>query len=113
METVPSGRVDEATEAPATEDIFDATNFFEESAERAFVSCRAVENATRREMVALLCSCEHKHEVWGELWWVGGEHDWVFFDYFRRSGTRGERLNSCPGCGKRLERRNLAAGGAS
>ena len=60
-------------------------------------------------MVALRCPCEYEHEVWGEFWWVGGEHDWVFFDDFRRSGTRGERLTRCPGCGERLERRNLKA----
>ncbi|MDP8950709.1 MAG: hypothetical protein M3N18_00415 [Actinomycetota bacterium] len=37
------------------------------------------------------------------------EHDWVFFDDFRRSGTRGERLTRCPGCGERLARQNLEA----
>ena len=65
-------------------------------------------------MVALLCRCEHRHEFWGEVWWVGREHAWVFYDDFKRSGTRRERLTSCPGCGERLERRNLAvaAGGA-
>lgn len=43
-------------------------------------------------MVVLRCPCEHEREVWGEFWWVGGEHDWVSCDDFRRSGTCGERL---------------------
>lgn len=62
-------------------------------------------------MAALHCTCEQEHKIWGEVWWVGGKHEWVFFDDLRTSETYGEQLMHCPGCGRRLERRNLKAAG--
>ena len=60
-------------------------------------------------MAALYCSCEQKHQVWGEFWWFEGMHDWMFFDDRERSETYTERLTHCPECGQRLERKNLTA----
>ena len=58
-------------------------------------------------MGALYCSCEQKHQIWGEVWWVGGTYDWVFFDDAETSETYTEPLTRCPACGQRLERKNL------
>ena len=60
-------------------------------------------------MAALYCSCEQKHQVWGEFWWVEGTHGWMFFDDQERSETYTERLTHCPACDQRLERKNLTA----
>ena len=60
-------------------------------------------------MAALHCSCEQKHQIWGEFWWVGGKYDWIFFDDRETSETYTERITSCPACGRRLERKNLKA----
>ena len=60
-------------------------------------------------MAALYCSCEQKHQVWGEFWWFEGMHDWMFFDDRETSETYTERLTHCPECGQRLERKNLTA----
>ncbi len=60
-------------------------------------------------MSALHCSCEQKHQIWGEFWWTGGKHAWVFFDDQDWSETYAERLTHCPACGQRLEHRNLKA----
>ena len=60
-------------------------------------------------MAALYCSCEQKRQIWGEFWWVGEKHDWRFFDDQETSQTYTERLTHCPGCGQRLERKNLKA----
>ena len=62
-------------------------------------------------MAALRCPCEQEHKIWGEVWWVGGRHEWVFFDDLEESETRGEQLTHCPGCGRSLERRKLKAAG--
>jgi hypothetical protein len=58
-------------------------------------------------MGVLLCPCERKHKIWGELWWVGGKHDWVFYDDLETSKTYGENITRCPGCGSGLKRKNL------
>jgi hypothetical protein len=58
-------------------------------------------------MAALHCPCEEKHEIWGELWWVGGKHEWVFFDDRKTSGTYTVQLTHCLACGRKLERRSL------
>jgi hypothetical protein len=58
-------------------------------------------------MVLLRCPCQEKHKIWGELWWVGGGHDWVFFDDLQTSETHAEQITHCPGCGRQLERKNL------
>ena len=29
-------------------------------------------------MVVLYCPCPERHRLWGELWWVEGQHRWVF-----------------------------------
>jgi hypothetical protein len=47
-------------------------------------------------MGVLLCPCERKHKIWGELWWVGGKHDWVFYDDLETSKTYGENITHCP-----------------
>jgi hypothetical protein len=63
--------------------------------------------------VAMLrCPCEQEHKIWGEVWWVDGKHEWVFFDDVATSETYREQLTHCPGCSRRLERRNLKIGGA-
>ncbi len=63
-------------------------------------------------MVALRCPCGGEHEIWGELWWVGGHHgyEWVFFDDLPASETYAEDITHCPGCGRLLERKNLKLG---
>ena len=58
-------------------------------------------------VVALRCPCEQEHEIWGEFWWAGDKHEWVFFDGRGRSKTYAQRLWRCPACGRRLERKNL------
>ncbi len=60
-------------------------------------------------MGALRCSCEQKHQIWGEFWRVGGKHGWIFFDDQDWSETYTEQLTHCPACGRRLERKNLKA----
>jgi hypothetical protein len=60
-------------------------------------------------MAALYCSCEQKPQIWGEFWWTGEKHDWIFFDDRETSETYAERIMSCPACGQELERKNLKA----
>jgi hypothetical protein len=60
-------------------------------------------------MAAFLCSCGQGHELWGEFWWLDGQHQWVYFDDDRRSETYTEQVENCPECGKRLERKGLMA----
>jgi hypothetical protein len=62
-------------------------------------------------MGVLLCPCERKHKIWGEFWWLGGKHDWVFYDDLETSKTYSENITRCPGCGSQLERKNLKAVG--
>jgi hypothetical protein len=63
-------------------------------------------------MVVLRCLCQQEHKIWGELWWVGGKHEWVFFDDLQTSETHTEQITHCPACRRRLERRNLKMVGA-
>ncbi len=64
----------------------------------------------RGEPVAeLYCSCEQRHKIWGEFWWVGGEYQWIFFDDSNTSETYAEQVTHCPTCGRSLERKNLRA----
>jgi hypothetical protein len=58
-------------------------------------------------MVALRCTCRQGEDVWGEVWWAGGGHRWVFFDDDRTSETYTERIGSCAGCGKPFERKEM------
>ena len=58
-------------------------------------------------MVALRCPCERGNELWGELWWAGGQYQWVFFDDLKMSETYSEALTYCPECGRQLERHTL------
>ena len=58
-------------------------------------------------MVALRCPCERGQELWGELWWAGGQYRWVFLDDEKTSVTYSEQVTYCPGCGKQLERGTL------
>jgi hypothetical protein len=60
-------------------------------------------------MAALRCSCQQGIDIWGEVWWVGGEHRWVFFDDEKTSETYAEQVERCLGCGRRLERKDLMA----
>ena len=60
-------------------------------------------------MAKLRCSCQQGPVLWGEFWWVGGEHRWVFFDDEKTSETYAEHITHCPGCGRQLERKNLRA----
>ncbi len=59
-------------------------------------------------MVVLRCPCHEGAQLWGELWWTGGEYRWVFFDDDRRSETYAEEVERCPACGRRLERKEMA-----
>jgi hypothetical protein len=34
--------------------------------------------------------------IWGEVWWVGEKHMWVFFDDRETSETYIEQLTHCP-----------------
>ena len=61
------------------------------------------------DVVALRCVCEQGTELWGEFWWIEGEHRWVFFDDEKTSETYGEQITHCPGCGRSLERKGLRA----
>jgi hypothetical protein len=64
----------------------------------------------RGEPVAeLFCSCEQRHKIWGEFWWVGGEYRWIFFDDCDTSETYAEQVIHCPACSRPLERKNLRA----
>ena len=58
-------------------------------------------------MAVLLCPCTHGSRIWAEFWWVGREHQWVFFDDDEASETYAEQVTHCPGCGRPLERTNL------
>jgi hypothetical protein len=58
-------------------------------------------------MVALRCTCEQGTNLWGEFWWIEGEHRWVFFDDEKTSETYTEQLTHCPECGRSLERKGL------
>jgi len=60
-------------------------------------------------MAALRCSCEQGTNIWGEVWWVGGTHRWVFFDVGKLSATYAEQITRCPGCKKTLEHKELTA----
>jgi hypothetical protein len=60
-------------------------------------------------MAVLYCSCAQKHKIWGEFWWVGDKHQWVFYDDLKTSETYAEKIVHCPACGRRLERKNLKA----
>jgi hypothetical protein len=66
-------------------------------------------------MAALRCSCGQGTPIWGEFWWVGGEHRWVFYDDEKTSESYAERITRCRGCGTTLEYTQLhkAAAGLS
>ena len=53
-------------------------------------------------MAALFCSCEQQRPIWGEVWWVEGKYQRVFFDEQYWSETYTERLTHCPACGRAL-----------
>lgn len=58
-------------------------------------------------MAELYCPCPERHKLWGELWWADEKHRWVFFDDLEGSETYAERVQRCPACGRRLERKHL------
>jgi hypothetical protein len=60
-------------------------------------------------MAALRCACEQGTDIWGEVWWVGDRHRWLFFDDGKMSETYGEQITHCPGCAKRLQHEELRA----
>ena len=62
-------------------------------------------------MVALRCPGEQGRELWGELWWAGGQYRWVFFDEHKTGVTYSEQVAYCPECGGQLEQ--LAAPGTA
>lgn len=64
-------------------------------------------------MVRLRCGCRQGVDVWGEVWWVGGGHRWMFFDDEKTSETYSERIGHCPGCGKVFERKEMLPSSAS
>jgi hypothetical protein len=63
----------------------------------------------RPDMAALRCTCEQGTNLWGEFWWIEGEHRWVFFDDEKTSQTYADQLTHCPECGRSLERKGLRA----
>jgi hypothetical protein len=67
----------------------------------------------RPNMAALRCTCEQGTNLWGEFWWIEGEHRWVFFDDEKTSETYAEELTHCGGCGRSLERKGLRATSSS
>jgi hypothetical protein len=60
-------------------------------------------------MAALRCIYEQGTNLWGEFWWIEGEHRWLFFDDEKKSETYAEQLTHCRGCGRSLERKGLRA----
>lgn len=46
---------------------------------------------------------------WGEVWWVGEEHRWLYVGDEKTSETYSEQITRCPSCGRLLERKNLRA----
>jgi len=48
-------------------------------------------------MVALRCPCGGEHEIWGELWWVGGKHEWVYFEIWKRAKPTPSRSRTARG----------------
>ena len=60
-------------------------------------------------MVALRCTCEQGTNLWGEFWWIEGEHRWVFFDDEKTSETYADQLTHCPECCRLLKRKGLRA----
>ena len=66
-------------------------------------------NDADEPVAVLYCSCEQKPQIWGEFWWTGEKHDWVFFDNRETSDTYVGRITSCSVCGQGLERKNLKA----
>jgi hypothetical protein len=58
-------------------------------------------------MVALRCPCEQGKELWGEVWWAGGQSRWVFFDDRKTGVIWSEQVTYCPECGTQLERDTL------
>jgi len=51
-------------------------------------------------MPTLYCSCEQKPQIWGEFWWVGEKHDWIFSTIGKRakptpSGSRAAPHAAC------------------
>jgi len=60
-------------------------------------------------MAGLVCPCARGGDLWGEFWWVDGEHKWVFFDDDNTSETYTEQITHCPRCGRPLDRKTLKA----
>lgn len=58
-------------------------------------------------MAPLRCPCPQGTNIWGEIWWVGREHRWMFYDDEKTSESYTEQITRCPGCGKTLERKEL------
>ncbi len=58
-------------------------------------------------MAALRCPCQQGSKIWGELWWSGGDHQWMFFGDEKTSQTYTQNLTHCPGCERMLVRENL------
>ena len=59
-------------------------------------------------MVVLYHTCAPRHRLRRELWWVEGEHRWVFIDDLQESDIYAEQVEYCPECGKPLKRRELS-----
>ena len=62
-------------------------------------------------MAVLYHPCPKGHKFWGEFWWVGNGHRWVFFDDVETSDTYAEQVEYCPSCGMPLERSELSMTG--
>jgi hypothetical protein len=72
------------------------------------ITARGLRREGGKAMVMLRCPCEQGSDVWGELWWTGNGHRWVFFDDDKRSDTYATEVERCPACDRRLEREGMA-----
>jgi hypothetical protein len=64
------------------------------------------EGGRRRLVAVFYCRCKNENRFWAEFWWKPDkdEHEWVFFDDHKGSGTYKESVTRCSGCGERLHR---------
>jgi hypothetical protein len=62
-----------------------------------------------RIVAVFYCKCKDKKRFWAEFWWKPDEdkHEWLFLDDDTGSGSYGERVTRCSGCGEPLHRGTL------
>jgi hypothetical protein len=77
----------------------------------AVTSGRRLQERLGKLVAVFYCKCKSRRRVWAEFWWKPDDdkHEWVFFDDDDRSGTHGQSVTHCSGCGERLHRGRLTA----